>query len=91
MRWTSEAHRESAESHGQQTLVMRYATTTSSSICIIPTYLTHVRHIEQGRLAVATAPQVLLHDAAVLPLVQDGQLVPSEGDHVAAELLVEVV
>ena len=55
-------------------------------------YLPHVGNIEERGLAVTTAPQVLLHDASVLAaLVQDRQLVAREGNHITAELLVEVV
>jgi hypothetical protein len=47
------------------------------------TYLTHVRDIEHGSLAVGTTPQVFLHHSTILSLVQDWQFISCKGNHIS--------
>mmetsp|Transcript_6354 Transcript_6354/g.15824 ORF Transcript_6354/g.15824 Transcript_6354/m.15824 type:complete len:271 (-) Transcript_6354:250-1062(-) len=54
------------------------------AILPVPADLTHVGYVEEGRLAFRAAPQVFLHHSPVFGLVEDGELVSREGDHVAA-------
>jgi hypothetical protein len=73
------------------TLNLRHNTVTYVAT---QTYLSHVRDIKEGSLALRTAPQVLLHDTTVLymlSLEQHGKLVTRKRDHFSAELLVHIV
>jgi len=50
------------------------------------TYLSHVRYVEQCSFAFGTTPQMFFHDATVLAFVKYRELVPSEWDHISAEI-----
>ena len=55
------------------------------------THLSHMRNIKERCLSFGSAPQMFLHDTAIVTFKKYWKFISSEGNHVTSQFLVKIV